>query len=246
MFELNQKVAIVTGAGRGIGKAIAINLAKAGANVVVSDIIFKNVEEVSTEIKEMGLESIAIKTDVSNWEDCQDLIKGTMEKYKKIDILVNNAGINKDSMLHKMTKEQWDLVIKVDLTGVFNCTQPTSIVMRDQQFGRIINISSISRLGNIGQANYSAAKAGLIGFTKTLAKELARKNITVNAICPGFIDTDMTREVPEKIWDLMVSKIPAGKVGKPSDIANLIIFLSSDEASYITGEVITVGGGIVL
>lgn len=246
MFELNEKVAIVTGAGKGIGKSIAISLAKSGADVVVADIILENAKAVSEEIKGLGRESIAFKTDVSSWDECQNLVKSTSEKFKKIDILVNNAGINRDAMIHKMTKEQWDEVINVDLSGVFNCIQPVSAIMRDQQFGRIINISSVSWQGNIGQANYSSAKAGLIGLTKTLSRELARKNITVNAICPGFIDTDMTRGVPEKIWELMVSKIPMGRVGNPSDIANLIVFLSSDEASYITGEVITVGGGIVL
>jgi NAD(P)-dependent dehydrogenase (short-subunit alcohol dehydrogenase family) len=172
--------------------------------------------------------------------------KKIREEFKRIDILVNNAGINRDAMLHKMTKGQWDDVINVDLTGVFNLTQPVSVIMREQCSGRIINISSASWQGNIGQANYSAAKAGVIGLTKTASRELARKNITVNAICPGFIDTEMTRAVSENTRDLMISKIPMGKVGTPYDIANLIVFLSSDEASYITGEIISVGGGMVL
>jgi NAD(P)-dependent dehydrogenase (short-subunit alcohol dehydrogenase family) len=163
-----------------------------------------------------------------------------------LDILVNNAGINRDGMLHKMDYEQWSSVLNVNLTGVFNTMQPASKIMREQLNGRIINISSASWLGNVGQANYAAAKAGVVGLTKTAARELAKKGITANAICPGFIDTDMTRGVPEKVWDLMVSKIPAGRAGTPEDVANCIAFLASDQASYINGEVINVGGGMVL
>lgn len=246
MFELNNKTAIVTGAGRGIGKAIAIGLAKSGVDVVVSDINLENADTVSEEIKGLGRMAVPFRVDVSNWDECQNMVKNAYERFKKIDILINNAGINRDAMVHKMTKDQWNEVINVDLTGAFNCIQPVSIIMRDQGFGRIINISSASWQGNIGQSNYSSAKAGLIGLTKTLARELARKNITVNAICPGFIDTDMTRAVPNNIREVIVSKIPMGRMGDPCDIANLIIFLSSDEASYITGEVISVGGGLVL
>lgn len=246
MSNLENKTAIVTGAGKGIGQGIALCLAESGANVISADIVLENAQETSDKIIKMGKKSIPLKIDVSDWDSCQFLINTTLEKFKKIDILVNNAGINRDAMLHKMTKKQWDEVIAVNLTGVFNCMQPASVIMRSQECGRIINISSISWQGNVGQANYSAAKAGIIGLTKTAARELANKNITVNAICPGFIDTDMTRGVPEKVWNLIVSKIPMGRVGSTMDIANLVAFLASDEASYITAEIINIGGGLVL
>ncbi|MEM5770577.1 MAG: SDR family oxidoreductase, partial [Bacillota bacterium] len=169
-----------------------------------------------------------------------------LEKKGHIDIVVNNAGINRDAMLHKMETKQWDDVIAVNLTGVFYCTQQAAKIMREAGYGRIINISSASVNGNIGQANYSAAKAGVVGLTKTAAKELAKKGVTANAICPGFIETEMTKGIPEKAWDIMVSKIPMGYVGKPIEVANLVAFLASDEASYITGEMIHVGGGFKL
>jgi 3-oxoacyl-[acyl-carrier protein] reductase/2-hydroxycyclohexanecarboxyl-CoA dehydrogenase len=166
--------------------------------------------------------------------------------YGKIDVVVNNAGINKDGMLHKMSDEQWDAVIGVNLTGTFYMTREASKYMREQASGRIINIASMSWLGNVGQANYAASKAGVVGLTKTAARELARKGVTCNAICPGFIDTDMTRGVPADVWDLMISKIPAGRAGSPEDVGNLVAFLASDEASYINGQVIDVSGGMVL
>ncbi len=246
MLNLENKVAVVTGAGKGIGRQIALGLGKAGADIAVADIDYENAKATSDEIIKLGKKSMPIKVDVSNWDDSQNLINTIMENFKKLDILVNNAGINRDAMLHKMTKDQWDEVIKVNLTGAFNCMQPASLIMRNQGYGRIINISSIAWQGNIGQSNYSAAKAGLIGLTKTAARELANKNVTVNAICPGFIDTEMTRGVPEKVWNFIISKIPAGRVGSPVDIANVVAFLASDEASYVTAEVINVGGGLVL
>jgi 3-oxoacyl-[acyl-carrier protein] reductase/2-hydroxycyclohexanecarboxyl-CoA dehydrogenase len=174
------------------------------------------------------------------------LFDKTIAEFGKLDIVVNNAGINRDAMLHKMTVEQWNQVIAVNLTGTFYMVQAAAKLMREQKSGRIINISSASWLGNIGQANYAASKAGVVGITKTAARELAIKNVTCNAICPGFIETDMTRGVPEKVWDIMISKIPMGRAGQPSDVANLIAFLASDEASYITAEVINVGGGMIL
>lgn len=246
MIDLTGKVAIVTGAARGIGKGIADKLASLGAHVIVSDYNEEGAKKAAEDIKSKGFSAEAYTCNVADKDESKQLVEEVVKKHGKLDILVNNAGINRDAMLHKMTHEQWDEVIAVNLTGVFNMMQPASKIMREQEYGRIINISSASWLGNIGQANYAAAKAGVVGITKTAARELAKKNVTVNAICPGFIDTDMTRGVPEKVWDIMVSKIPMGKPGKPEDVANCIAFLASDQASYITGEVINVGGGMVL
>ncbi|HBE77203.1 MAG TPA: 3-oxoacyl-ACP reductase FabG [Firmicutes bacterium] len=245
-MRLENKVAVVTGAGRGIGKGIAACLAEEGANIVVADVNIEVAALAAEEIKRLGRKALPVKTDVSKWDDAQNLITSTIHEFGRIDILVNNAGINRDAMLHKMALEQWDQVIAVNLTGTFNCLKAAAMVMREQEYGRIINISSASWLGNIGQANYSASKAGVVGLTKTAARELAKKNITVNAICPGFIDTEMTRGVPDKVWDTMISKIPMGKVGTPGDIGNVVVFLASDDASYVTAEVINVGGGMVL
>ncbi|WP_408008429.1 3-oxoacyl-ACP reductase FabG [Pseudalkalibacillus sp. A8] len=246
MIDLTGKVAIVTGAARGLGKGIADKLANLGAHVVVSDLNQEGADRTVSQIIERGGNAEVNLCDVSNEEEARRLIEQTVEKHGKLDILVNNAGINRDTMLHKMTHNEWDAVIGVNLTGVFNTMQPASFIMREQENGRIVNISSASWLGNIGQANYAAAKAGVVGITKTAARELGRKNVTVNAICPGFIDTDMTRGVPENVWDLMISKIPMGRAGKPEDVANCIAYLVSDQASYINGEVINVGGGMVL
>lgn len=246
MISLNGKVAVVTGAARGLGQGIAIKLASLGAHVVVSDMNQEGAEITVTQILDDGGSAEIKICNVAEKDEARLLIEDTAKKHGKLDILVNNAGINRDSMLHKMNHEQWDAVIGVNLTGVFNTIQPASDIMRNQENGRIVNISSASWLGNVGQANYAAAKAGVVGLTKTAARELGRKNVTCNAICPGFIDTDMTRGVPDKVWDLMISKIPMGRAGKPEDVANCIAFLVSDQASYINGEVINVGGGMVL
>ena len=246
MINLTGKTAIVTGAARGLGKGIAEKLAELGAHVVISDMNDEGTKSTVAEIISNGGSAEAYFCNVADKEQSRKMINDTAAKHGKLDILVNNAGINRDAMLHKMDHEQWDSVIAVNLTGVFNTMQPATQIMREQESGRIVNISSASWLGNIGQANYAAAKAGVVGITKTAARELGRKNVTVNAICPGFIETDMTRAVPEKVWDIMVSKIPMGRAGKPEDVANCIAFLASDQASYITGEVINVGGGMVL
>lgn len=245
-MRLKGKTAIVTGAGRGLGKGIALKLAREGANVVISDVMEDNALDTVKEIEDFGGSAMAIKSNVANMEDVHRLFHDTLETFGKIDTVVNNAGINRDSMLHKMTVEQWNQVIAVNLTGTFFMTQEAAKLMREQESGSIINISSASWLGNIGQANYAASKAGVVGLTKTAARELAKKGVTCNAICPGFIETDMTRAVPEKVWDIMVGKVPMGRAGKPEDVANMIAFLASDEARYITGEVINVGGGMVL
>lgn len=245
-MKLANKVAVISGAGRGIGKGVALRLAEEGASVVIGDVNSEIAGVTVDEIKALGWKAFPVRVDVSKREEVQNLIDTAVREFGRLDILVNNAGINRDAMLHKMTSEQWDQVLAVNLTGTFNCMQAAALVMREQEYGRIINISSASWLGNIGQANYSASKAGVIGLTKTAARELAKKNITVNAICPGFIDTEMTRGVPDKVWDIMVSKIPMGKVGTPRDIGNMVVFLASDDASYVTAEVINVGGGMIL
>ena len=245
-MKCNGKIAIVTGAGRGLGRGIARKLAQKGAVVVACDVALENVQETVKLIDTEGGKAKAMACNVASLQDVEALFQSVIGEYGQVDVLVNNAGINRDSMIHKMSIEQWDQVIAVNLTGTFYMTQAAVKHMRERDSGRIINISSASWLGNVGQANYAASKAGVVGLTKTVAREVAKKNVTCNAICPGFIDTDMTRGVPEKVWDIMVSKIPMGRAGSPEDVANLIAFLASDEASYITGEVINVGGGMVL
>ena len=248
MNSLKGKVAIITGAGRGLGRGIALRLAEDGCNIVASDVV--PAEETVELAREVGVQADYYVVDVSNQEQVQGLIDFVVEKYGTVDILVNNAGINRDGMLHKITPENWDLVLKINLTGTFYCTQAALRVMRERNYGRIINISSGSWLGNIGQANYAASKAGVVGLTKTAARENAKKGITCNVICPGFIETDMTLRLKEvndgAAWDSMMARIPMGYAGKPSDVGNLIAFLSSDEASYITSEIINVGGGMIV
>lgn len=243
---VKNKVAIVTGSARGIGFAIAQVLAEEGAKVVISDLSMSSGEESAKQLQEKGYEAVFIPCDISKRDQVNKLFSKTKEHFGAIDVLVNNAGINRDGMLHKLTDDDWDKVIDINLKGTFNCMQEAAKLMREQGSGRIVNISSASWLGNVGQANYAASKAGVIGLTKTACRELARKGVTVNAICPGFIDTDMTRGVPEKVWDIMISKIPAGFAGDPRDVGQCVAFLASDKARYINGEVINVGGGMVL
>lgn len=245
-MRLQGKRAIVTGAGRGIGRAIALKLAEEGADMVVNDLNPETVSQVVKEIEALGRRGVGVTADVGDPSGAQSLIDAALNQLGGLEILVNVAGINRDAMLHKMTRQQWDDVLRVNLTGTFNTTQAAAIHMREAGYGRIVNISSMSWLGNVGQANYAASKAGVVGLSKTAARELARKGVTVNVVCPGFIDTDMTRGVPEKVWNLMVEKIPAGRVGDPRDVANVVAFLASDEAGYVTGEVINVSGGMVL
>ncbi|HVH64845.1 MAG TPA: 3-oxoacyl-ACP reductase FabG [Candidatus Acidoferrum sp.] len=240
---LTGKIAIVTGAGRGIGEGIARKLAQEGATVVCADV---NENDATTVAASIGGGSIGRKLDVSNAAECDAVVNAVNQDFGRLDVLVNNAGINRDAMLHKMTDEQWQQVIGVDLSGVFFMTRAASRVMRAAGAGRIINIASASWMGNIGQSNYSAAKAGVVGLSRTAAKELARAQVTVNAIAPGFIDTQMTRGIPDQIREAQLAKIPLGRAGQPADVAALVAFLASDEAGYITGEVINVGGGYVL
>ena len=245
--DLTGKIAIVTGSGRGIGLGIAKKLSEKGATVVISDVNEDNAKAGVAEIEAMGGKAIYVLADVSKYEQAENLVQTTIKELGDLHILVNNAGINKDRMMHKMSMDDWNAVIAVNLTGVFCCMRAAINHMREKEYGRIINISSASYLnGNIGQANYAAAKAGVVALTRTCAKENGKKNITCNAIVPGFIDTEMTRGVPEKAWDIMVSKISMGRAGKPEDIGNMIAFLASDEASYITQGIFEVGGGMVL
>lgn len=245
-MRLENKVAIVTGAGRGLGKGIALKLAKEGAKVIVADITLETASETVAEIEASGGTAKAFACNIAVQEEVKAMYDFTLDQFGTLDVVVNNAGINRDGMLHKMSVEQWNQVIAVNLTGTFFSVQCASQILREKGAGAIINIASASWLGNIGQANYAASKAGVVGLTKTASRELAKKGVTCNAICPGFIETDMTRGVPEKVWDIMVGKIPMGRAGKPSDVANLVAFLSSDEANYITGEVLNVGGGMIL
>jgi 3-oxoacyl-[acyl-carrier protein] reductase len=245
---LNGKVALVTGASRGIGRAIAIELAQKGANVAVN---FAGSEgkanEVVDEIKSLGKEAIAVKADVSNGESVTEMIKAVIGTFGSLDILVNNAGITRDNLLMRMKEEEWDAVINTNLKGVFHCTKAVTRQMMKQRNGRIINIASIVGVtGNPGQANYVAAKAGVIGLTKTTAKELATRNINVNVIAPGFITTDMTDELPEEVKNEMLKQIPLARFGEPHDIAKLVSFLASEDSKYITGQTIHVDGGMVM
>jgi NAD(P)-dependent dehydrogenase (short-subunit alcohol dehydrogenase family) len=234
------RVAIVTGAGRGIGAAIAARLAADGAIVVCADI---DADEAKSTAAACGNDSVGLAVDVSSSAACEELIEQVARDYGQLHVLVNNAGVNRDAMLHKMTDDQWDQVIAVDLSGVFYMTRAISRPMRTARYGRIVNIASASWLGNIGQTNYAAAKAGVVGLTRSVAKELARFTITANAICPGFIDTPMTQAMPESAYQAQLDKIPLGRIGEPSDVANTVAFLAGDDSAYVTGEVIDVGGG---
>jgi len=246
-MRLENKVAIITGAGSGIGKETALLFAKEGAKVAITGRTAEKLEEVCREIDENGGKAIFKTGDVSKREDMDNVVNTAMNEFGKIDILINNAGVNKDALVTKMTKEQWNGVIEVDLTGAFNCIQAVADLMIKQGSGVIINASSISGIyGNFGQVNYASAKAGLIGLTKTLAKELGRKGIRVNAVAPGFTITPMTSEVPEKILMMMKEKTPLNKLAEPIDIAYAYLYLASDEARYVNGAVLSVDGGLTL
>jgi 3-oxoacyl-[acyl-carrier protein] reductase len=245
---LDGNVAIITGASRGIGRAVAIELANAGAKVVVNYAgNHAAAQEVAETIKAAGGEVLLVQADVANAESVEQMIKQTMDAFGRIDILVNNAGITRDTLLMRMKEEDWDAVINTNLKGIFNCTKSVSRIMMKQKSGRIINMTSVvGVMGNAGQANYAAAKAGVIGFTKSMAKELASRGITVNAIAPGFITTDMTALLSEQVKTELASKIPLGRLGTPEDIAKSVLFLSSGAANYITGQTLNVDGGMVM
>lgn len=245
MSRFVNKVALVTGAARGIGRIIALTLAKQGANVVISDVLVEDGESAVQEIQALDRKCTFIKCDVSNSEDVNNLISETIAGFGQIDIFVNNAGITRDTLMIRMKDDDWDKVLDINLKGAFLCTRAVAKVMMKKRTGRIINISSVvGIMGNLGQVNYSASKAGLIGLTKSSAKELAPRGITVNAIAPGFIETEMTQKLAEEVRESYLNAIPLHDFGTPQDVANTVAFLASDEARYITGEVIRVDGGM--
>lgn len=237
------RCAVVTGAARGIGRGIALKLADRGAKVVVVDLDQAAADLVADEC---GNDSFGVALDVSDPDGVDTLVERLIEENGQIHILVNNAGINQDSMLHKMTNRQWDSVISIDLSAVFYFCRAIGSHMRGKEYGRIVNVASASWMGNVGQTNYAAAKGGVVSLTRSIAKELAFKNVTANAVCPGFIETDMTKAMPEESFNMMMSKIPLRRIGQPEDVANLVAFLASDDAAYLTGEVVTIGGGFRL
>lgn len=247
MFKLSKKVAVVTGASRGIGRSMAETYARAGAHVICVSRNEDTLNVVADGIKSNGGSASVTAINVSNLEEFQNLIKDTTDTYGSVDILVNNAGITRDTLIVRMSEEDWDTVIDVNLKGAFNGIKAVTRTMMKQRFGRIINISSVVGLtGNAGQVNYAASKAGLIGLTKATAKEIGSRGITVNCIAPGYIATDMTNQMDDKAKDLLISQIPLGRIGSPDDIAATALFLASDEAGYITGQTFTVDGGMVM
>jgi len=245
-MNLTNKIAIVTGASRGIGRACALKLASLGAKVVVN--YNKNAqaaEAVVAEIKKNNGEAIAVQADVSKFDEAQKLIKATLDTFGRLDILVNNAGTTKDNLLALMKEEDFDLVIAQDLKSVFNCSKAALRQMMKQKYGRIVNMTSVAGVvGNPGQTNYSAAKAGVIGFTKAMAKEYGSKNIAVNAVAPGYIPTDLTNGLPQDIKDGIVKFTALGRMGTVDEIANVVAFLASDDTSYMTGQILCVDGGM--
>jgi 3-oxoacyl-[acyl-carrier protein] reductase len=244
MIDLKNKTAIVTGSARGIGKSIALKFGELGAKVVITDMNEEATKATAEEFKSKGITAIPVVCNVTNDSEAVNLIESCQKEFGSVDILINNAGITKDNLLMRMKREQWDAVINVNLTGVFNTTQAAIKYMMKQKSGSIVNLTSIVGIyGNAGQTNYAASKAGVIGFTKSCAMEFASRGIRVNAIAPGFIETDMTAAIPENIRESMKNAIYLGRTGKPDDIANAAAFLASDSASYITGITLEVSGG---
>ncbi len=246
-MRLENKVAFITGAAQGIGRDIALKFAAEGADIVVGDINLQKATQTKLEIEALGRNALALELDVTDYAKLTEAVNKILDKFKKVDILINNAGITKDNLLLRMSDAEWDAVLNVNLKGTFNCTKAVSRLMIKQRYGKIINIASIiGIIGNPGQANYSASKAGIIALTKTTAKELASRNINVNAIAPGFIQTEMTAKLPEDLKQKMQDAIPLGRFGSPVDVASVCVFLASEEASYITGQTIIVDGGMVM
>lgn len=244
---LNGKVAIITGGGRGIGRVIALLFAKHGASLVIADINGEQAQATAGEIQSLGQKSLALRIDVSQLKEAERLGEATMSTFGRVDILVNNAGITRDGLFLRMKEDDWDSVLAVNLKGVFNCSKAVIRSMSKQRSGRIINLASVVGLtGNAAQANYAASKAGVIGFTKTLAREFGSRGICVNAVAPGYIDTEMTRSLPEKTKEEFLKDIPLGRMGTPEDVAEVVLFLASDASGYITGQVVSVNGGLYM
>jgi len=241
------KVAIVTGASRGIGRSISHALADAGAKIVAVDIDLEATQSMVNELMARGMEALAVQGNVTNPADVESMVTSAIDTFGQIDILVNNAGITRDALLLRMKDDEWDAVLNVNLKGAFLCTRAVAKVMTKQRYGRIVNIASVvGQMGNAGQANYCASKAGLMGLTRSNARELARRNVTVNAVAPGFIATDMTAALPEKAKEELSAQIPLGRLGTAEDIANAVKFLAAENSGYITGQVIGVNGGMYM
>jgi 3-oxoacyl-[acyl-carrier protein] reductase len=246
-MELKGKVAVITGSARGIGKSIAKKLGQNGATVVISDLAIADVSATVDELRGEGIDAFPVEVNVTNMASVEAMFDKVMEQFGKVDILVNNAGITRDALLVRMDESDWDSVLAVNLKGTFNCTKCVAKIMMKQRNGKIVNIASVMGLiGNVGQANYSASKAGVIGLTKSVAKELGRRNINVNAVAPGFIQTKMTEVLPEKEKEKILELIPLGCIGYPEDVADAVTFLVSDSARYITGQVLQIDGGMVM
>ena len=244
---MDREVAIITGSGRGIGKAIALKLAQQGMNIVISDVAADTVDNAVKEIEQLGVKVLGVKADVTNSEDVFHLFSETIEVFGRVDVLVNNAGITRDNLLIRMQESEWDSVIAVNLKGCFNCLKAAAKIMMKQRKGKIVNISSVvGVMGNVGQANYAASKGGVISLTKSAAKELAARNITVNAVAPGFIETEMTKNLSGNVKEAFINLIPLKRPGRPEDVANVVSFLVSPAADYITGQVIHIDGGMVM
>ncbi|KUO78380.1 MAG: beta-ketoacyl-ACP reductase [Desulfosporosinus sp. BRH_c37] len=242
-MRLNDRVALITGAGRGIGEAIARRFAEEGSIVVISDVMEDNIKKLADELNAMGLRAMAIPVNVTKKNEVDAMVEKVVSTYGRLDILVNNAAVNKDALIRKMTEEQWDAVIDINLKGSFLCAKAAMGPMIEQKYGKINNTASIGALGNVGQANYAASKCGVIGLTKVLALELARYNVNVNCVAPGGTETAMTAGIPDGIRQKLIDAIPFKRFAKPVEVANMHLFFASDEASYITGQVIFVDGG---